>query len=225
MVGPSRETNLESDEYDNDPCPYYHDHDFDIVMYRGDGYELFPVALGTIERHQQICDDWDARQVAKERRRSLQQLGHTQDLDRADADAAFEQRCLDAVLHVFPQVEHDFVCKMYQDKRQGQANTQEGVASETIATELVAEIADLPHYPRQSNSKRKAAPEARDETGVTVTWNRDLPKESGKFSSISFRLRKILSFTRGEQAPEPSREFARLSQAKTRFWIVCDVGK
>ena len=194
---------LEADEHDNDPCPYYHDHDFDSVMYRGDGYELFPVVLGTIEGHQQACDDWDAKQVAKERRTSLQQLGLTQDLDRADADAASEQRCLNAVLQVFPRVEHDFLRKMYQDKCQGQANTQEGVISENITTELVAEIADLPHYPRQTNSKRKAAPEARDETGITISWNRDLPKESGKLFHVSSP----------EKLPPPQRKGSASSRA------------
>ena len=46
---------------DPQPPPYYHDTKLDVEMYRGPGFDRFPVVLGTVDGHREICDKWKKR--------------------------------------------------------------------------------------------------------------------------------------------------------------------
>lgn len=158
-----------------DPCPYYYDHELGVKMFQGKGYERFPVVLGTVEGHKEICDEWDARRPSG----SMTQQKHSTENEtvsssaRSIAELGVEHACLQEVLRIFPEIEHDFVRSLYQKKYSG------AVAKDVVMTvsgALIAAIAELETYPRQKNLKRKASPVASDETGITINWNKDLPK-------------------------------------------------
>jgi hypothetical protein len=158
-----------------DQCPYYHDHKLDVKMYRGQGYEKFPVVLGTVEGHKEICDKWDAQLASK----NIFQDTYSTDTGvphaptRSFAELEVEDACLQAVLQIFPEIEHEFVRNLYRNGYSGAiAEDLVGIVSGA----LIADIAESETYPRQKNLKRKASPGARDETGVTVGWNKNLLK-------------------------------------------------
>lgn len=57
-------------------APYFFDPDLEVTMYRGTGYEQFPIVLGTIKEHQTICNSWDARQQKRQQKKTAKLLLH-----------------------------------------------------------------------------------------------------------------------------------------------------
>jgi hypothetical protein len=161
--------------HNTDQCPYYYDHKLDVKMYRGKGYEKFPVVLGTVEGHKEICDKWDAQEASKNKTgdRLPTETGIPPAPTRSIAELEAEGECLQAVLQIFPEIEHEFVLDLY---RQGYPGAVGKDIIAVVSGALIATIAESETYPLQKNLKRKAPPATGDETGVTIGWNKDLPK-------------------------------------------------
>ncbi|OAL28791.1 hypothetical protein AYO22_02656 [Fonsecaea multimorphosa] len=179
--------------------PYYVDGRLDIKMYRGPGYERFPVVLGTVEGHQELCDDWDAKQLRKLERKAhkLRQairtpyIIHGSDSDSSDdgsedeGKTAFEKECLARVIDVFPDIEHAYVEKKIQDAppqpRYFDEDYQEIITTGVppLAEQIITEILEMQSYPKQppANSMALGKGAADDGTGINITWNRNLPKD------------------------------------------------
>ena len=127
-----------------DPRPAYHDEHFDCIMYRGPGYEDFPVALVSNPAYQKVVDEWDKQNLHRERRKFRQQLpmrypgmastlpttltspsGSSGQSDPATNNARVsssgraskdqENACLARTLQVFPNIDHEFVRKKYKE--------------------------------------------------------------------------------------------------------------
>ncbi len=177
--------------------PYYVDGRFEVKMYNGPGYERFPVALGTVKGHQDICDKWDVEQTKNLEREAakLQRTiktsynisGERDALDEADreleAGRDYEEQCLKNVLEVFPDIEVAFVkkkietCSAQEYPDPGDEVIEIDVTP--LAEKIVAEILEMESYPKEDSSSSvsggHAAPD--DGTGITISWDRDLPKD------------------------------------------------
>jgi TRIAD3 protein (E3 ubiquitin-protein ligase RNF216) len=197
--GPSRSTYRKSKSSKNQKepgqAPYYVDGRLEAKMFRGPGYERFPVVLGTVEGHQQLCDKWDNDLATKRQKRlaKLQRLGHTiydsessSDDDFAvEHNAAFEKRCLDHVVEVFPDIERAFIQKRIRDeppKSQDAENDDEDLIAlgpPSLAEKIISEVLEMQAYPKEraSNAAASGKGSAIDDTGITITWNRALPKD------------------------------------------------
>jgi hypothetical protein len=130
------------------PAPYYYDADLGCRMFRGSGYERFPIALGTVDGHQNICDDWDQGKPGGIEIDHPDQ--HTRDV-------------LEAVLEVLPDIEHDFVRQ--EIVRLSNHNTLAAVTPALV----ISQVLDLQDYPRRKPQAKRAVPEAAaDGTGITI---------------------------------------------------------
>ncbi|KAK4940841.1 hypothetical protein LTR10_019113 [Elasticomyces elasticus] len=178
--------------------PYYVDSLFDVKMYNGPGYERFPVVLGTVKGHKELCEKWDADQAkklekkaAKMRQKMLNAyVVHGSDSDSPDesdnevGSKGSDDKCLQSVLEVFPDIEVAFVVAKIQAHGPQPIYTDEDdeiieLAAPPLAERIIAEILELDSYPKEvgvgSCGSRDAAPE--DGTGITISWDRDLPKD------------------------------------------------
>lgn len=196
----------ESSREDRDPCPYYYDAKFDLEMYCGPGFEQFHPVLGSMVGHKEICDEWDARQL-KQTNNSGQtriadrtcnstayQTSNSAGSATGHADGVLfnvgqgpprverqqEQNCLEQVLVVFPQVQHDFVRKLFRQRHPGHVVSLAEVQSTDshLAEAIVAEIAEMGSFPRQKELKRKHSPATQSGEDVTITWDEGTLKNS-----------------------------------------------
>ncbi|EXJ84699.1 hypothetical protein A1O3_05369 [Capronia epimyces CBS 606.96] len=168
-------------------------------MYRGHGYEKFPVVLGTVEGHQELCDKWDTEQISKLTRKAakLRQALRTayvvHDTDSESTDESngeedgtndiLQKKCLESVLDVFPDIGRAFVMwKIQLLSSQLGYYVADGEIFELEATRIaghiIAEVLEMNPYPKERvatflDSGSRAAD---DGTGVTIMWNRNLPK-------------------------------------------------
>ncbi|OAP57285.1 hypothetical protein AYL99_08023 [Fonsecaea erecta] len=179
--------------------PYYVDGRVGLTMYRGPGYERFPVVLGTVEGQQELCNKWDAEQAFKLEKKAakLRQafraayIIHDSDSDSGDDETAgdgktaFEKRCLASVIEVFPDIERAYVEKKIQDAppqpQYFDEHDQEIIdtGAPPLATRIITEILEMQSYPTQrpTNSMAAGKGAADDGTGITITWDRNLPKD------------------------------------------------
>ncbi|KAH0842814.1 hypothetical protein FOPE_07798 [Fonsecaea pedrosoi] len=180
--------------------PYYVDGRLDLKMYRGPGYERFPVVLGTVDGHQELCDSWDAEQVLKLERKAfkLRQAIRTpyiihgsdsetsnDEIEEVQGEKTFEKRCLACVIEVFPDIERTFVEKKIQDAppqpQYFDEHDQEMIdtGAPSLAQRIIADILEMQAYPKQrpAHSKTTCKGAANDGTGITITWDRGLPKD------------------------------------------------
>ncbi|KAK5059910.1 hypothetical protein LTR84_009793 [Exophiala bonariae] len=182
-------------------CPYFYDSELEVTMYRGTGYERFPVARGTIDGHQAICDKWDAAQERKRQKKAsklleLPDFNHrrthgngsespSESDDSSDEEEVgptrLDQQCLVAVLEVFPDAQHQFLLDLIMKNPERASIVGKGrslsVPDETLVRSIINEVLELDSYPKQSKVVKKEA-SAEDGTGKTITWNKDLPKDS-----------------------------------------------
>ena len=186
-------------------APYYVDGRLDVKMYRGPGYARFPVALGTVEGHQELCDKWDAgfagrsaRYLAKLERQERARAQYTaytipgtdSDWDSSDGSAleqetAFEEKCLDSVVEIFPDIDRTFVQKKITEAPPQLRLSEDdddlvALGLPPLAEKIISEILEMQSYPksRNSNSTGAAKIAADDGTGITITWDRDLHKDA-----------------------------------------------
>lgn len=177
------------------PAPYYDDIKYEVRMYCGPGYEKFPIVLGTIPEHKEICRKWDTKNL---RRMAHQQTKDTTapipdlpDNDNAheysssdDSDAADEQgtqstrkteiesECLKNIVEVLPDIKRDFVLKIIRKcTRSFKFDANEEIEVRPSSAEIMAEILDLPEYPKQE-TPGDAPRDEMDGTGVTIQWQK-----------------------------------------------------
>lgn len=155
--------------------PHYYDQLLEVEMYRGPGYEKFPVVLGTLKGHKALCDKWD-----KERNDEHEDLLYIASLSggvnpftitKTQTAAKLERQCLREVQDVFPQIQPKFVLDKYR------ARVANDLASDMVPSsmEIISEIAEFDTYPRE------APPEQADEvlvlpedgTGVTIVYDKN----------------------------------------------------
>ncbi|KAJ9613077.1 hypothetical protein H2200_003018 [Cladophialophora chaetospira] len=203
-LGTQRKTKSPKKREAEEP-PYYVDGRLDVKMYRGPGYARFPVALGTVEGHQELCDKWDAdsqartaRYLAKlERKERARAQYHAYTLDDTDPDsessddptiehkAAFEEKCLESVVEIFPDIDRSFVRKKISQAPPPQMRRSEddddlvALGLEPLAEKIISEVLEMQSYPkdRASKSTGNAKVAADDGTGITINWDRTLPKD------------------------------------------------
>lgn len=195
-----------SSQRDSDPCPYYYDEVFELEMYRGPGFRQFHPVLGSMAGHKEICAEWDARhskdgkgnhghtrvslephngmtsQQSRPPSLAVDQTGgsltssksHTLDLDKEQ-----ERNCLEQVLSVFPQVQHDFVRNLYREHHPGRAGSlMDSRASDSqVVANVISEISDMQSIPLQKNLKRKRSTGLEGDD-ATIKWNKDVPKNA-----------------------------------------------
>lgn len=201
---------------DDDPCPYYYDAKLELKMYRGPGFKQFHPVLGSMAGHQEICDEWDARQLkrrhgsgqaniifrsrtgirdadfASANAANNQNGGTTTPSDRSSCqlDRKQEQHCLEEVLLVFPQVQHDFVRRLFRERHSG--NTGMLVESRTADSHteaaIIAAIAEMESFPLQKDLKRKHSPITQENEDVTVRWNKDIQKNEAYYKEALILL-------------------------------------
>lgn len=178
--------------------PYYVDSRFDVKMYNGPGYERFPAVLGTIKGHKEACEKWDAEQARKLEKKAAKLRRKMQtafvvhgsdsespyDSDREADTKETEDKCLKSVLEVFPDIDVAFVVGKIQVHGPQPTYSDENeevipLAAPPLAERIIAEILELDSYPKADSTgsfgSRNAAPA--DGTGITITWDRDLPKD------------------------------------------------
>lgn len=173
-------------------------------MYRGPGFEEFNPVLGSMPGHKEICDEWDARQLKRRNSSGQTRIAFRPTISTTEEEPTFtdtsidqtdgtlilsdsnslhldreqEQHCLDQVLVVFPQVQHDFVRKLVRERNPGPLSLR--AESHATVTDLpgaiIAEIAEMESIPRQKDLKRKHSPTARDTRDTTIRWNKDVLK-------------------------------------------------
>jgi hypothetical protein len=158
------------------PCPYYEDKDLSSIMYRGSGYEQFPVVLGTVKGHKAICDKWDAEKAQEDEEdmlyiASLSGGVNPFSITRTQAAAKLERQCLREVQDIFPQIQAKFVLEKYR------ARAANSLDNDTVPSsmEIVSEIAELDTYPREASAQQEdevlVLPE--DGTGVTIVYDKN----------------------------------------------------
>ncbi|KIW98302.1 uncharacterized protein Z519_01886 [Cladophialophora bantiana CBS 173.52] len=190
--------------------PYYVDGRLEVKMYRGPGYERFPVVLGTVEGHKELCDMWDADRLFKLERKAAKlkeairtpYMIHGTDSNSSDDEVegegktAFEKKCLASVVDVFPDIERAYVEKKIRGAPpQPQYVDEDGneiidIRAPTLAERIITEILDEQSYPKQrvSNSTANGKGAAVDGTGITITWDRDPPKDMAGYTKDAFVL-------------------------------------
>lgn len=90
---------------DPEPPPYYYETKFDVEMYRGPGFERFPVVLGTVEGHHEICDRWKGK--GTNIITSMRDLENVPTHDTSE----YEALCIARVLEVFPTLTLTLSCR------------------------------------------------------------------------------------------------------------------
>ena len=189
LRGTSRAGNL-SRQQNNDPCPYYYDAKLELKMYQGPGFSQFHPVLGSMAGHKEICDEWDARQLKGDNNAGPESTSSHIAMNRIDGTSSNdaegssklyrkrEQYCLEQVLLVFPQVQHDFVRKLLREQHPGNVGSlvEFQVPDTRTLGAVIAEIADMESFPKQKDAKRKHSPTARDREDITISWNKDILK-------------------------------------------------
>ena len=188
----------------DDPCPYFYDANLELKMYRGPGFSQFHPVVGSMLDHKEICDEWDAKQLKRKQSSTQPRIPFRPSASITDGeptliDTAFnqpasetfnrgqtspylnreaERRCLGQVLTVFPQVQHDFVRKLFRERQAVSPFSMfESQAADAVVSEaIVAEIAELESIPKQKDLKRKHSSPARDNDDVTIRWDKDVLK-------------------------------------------------
>ena len=94
-------------------------------------------------------------------------------------------RCLDSVLEIFPDIEHAFVKKKIRAVPQPQQYLDVDdddlitLSVPPLVEVIIGQILEMQSYPKERLSKSVAGGKgaADDGTGITIAWDRDLPKD------------------------------------------------
>lgn len=154
-----------SPEDEQEQQPWYHDERFETDMYRGDGYSKFPVALGTIPGHADICKEFTSRKGKKQRQ---------DDIGTVEAQAATGRRILAKVQQIIPDISCEFV-----EERIKSYDTTGSPPEDEIVQGILNSIFEMDDYPRKSKQKNVKSQAASDGSGVTIPVNKDARKGFG----------------------------------------------
>jgi hypothetical protein len=193
-----------------DQCPWFYDHRYECKMYRGPGYERFPVVLGTVKGHKQICDKWEADKYEQHEEEALYIAGLTGgvnpfSLAKKQNTAKLEKQCLREVQAVFPQIQQKFVLEKYRARSTN--TTDNDIAPSAI--EIISEIAELDSYPKEEvvEVPEEVIVLPEDGTGVTITYKKDIPRDEAY-------LKEALRILAGEFSHIPTCSINRVLQEK-----------
>ncbi|KKY14335.1 putative ring finger [Phaeomoniella chlamydospora] len=160
------------------------------MMYRGPGYEEFPVALNTSPVFVEAYDEWDRKQTVLRRRHSAispstKQNGH----DRLDSGSSTlqpaeshltpfgmtvpetENACLAQAIQIFPNIEHDFVRRKCRDYL-AQLDPDLIALDLDPSAEVIAQIAELDQYPEHNNKRKRTSHLGSGTTGY-IDWGQN----------------------------------------------------
>lgn len=179
-------------------CPYYNDRVYDIVMYCGPGYRQFPSALKLFHEmsdEQQVCREYDEKADAGflHHPTSLTHGGisdpNTNGLAPGTATAVIgeaevticpiEEAFIVQVLEVLPDIDPEFVRRRYKWKREKYHFDGERISIYPDAEALLAELLDMPTYPKLSERLKSEAEPFFKETGRTITYDKSGRHERG----------------------------------------------
>ena len=197
-------------------APYYDDVRLEIRMYRGPGYERFPIVLGSIDGHKELCEKWDGKQLRRRRRREEKSRlqfsvgGHSYDApidvpesSASDAESVLKQDnestkkkldCLRAVLEILPHIEQSFVLQRIKAHTVNTRTAEDGHVQDIPNVEkLIEEILEMESYPREQvkHSKKHHSPEL-DASGRTIARDKNplvdssYRKEAVRILAINF---------------------------------------
>lgn len=168
--------------------PYFVDAKLRVKMYRGPGYEVYPLPVDIDPEFKKFCQNWDEKMQQKiERKRRLQirynEFGSyvddtipaeetdDEEVSTSKEPTAAQRECLARILEVLPDVQHDFV--LSKIVAQHEAWDFDGDAVEIVpdSNHIIEQILSLEAYPREPKDKgvEKCAFEA--ETGKTIKWD------------------------------------------------------
>ncbi|KPI35130.1 E3 ubiquitin-protein ligase [Cyphellophora attinorum] len=134
--------------------PWYYDTTLKIDMYNGPGYERFPVALGTIEGHSEICRAFQGRLDKRARHETDPNLERTEKI---------KQRVLEQVEQVIPDI-----CQTFVEGRIDAYAMPAGQSNDELAHVILNRILELDSYPKRPKQKIVKEQPAADGTGVTI---------------------------------------------------------
>lgn len=162
--------------------PYFEDPKLQIRMYRGPGYEHFPIPFNT--SHQEYCDLWDE----KRRKRLLQQTRYNAFGAYIDPTAPFKDsddgvqssnklstaqtECLARIVDVLPDVDRDFVVEKIKSQQESYTFQDEEIEILPDVSTIISEILEMENYPKEAKIQQQTIPYER-ETGQTIAWLKD----------------------------------------------------
>jgi hypothetical protein len=156
------------------PPPYYYDTKLDIEMYRGPGFEKFPVVLGSVKGHREKVERWKAKGKA---------LGFAVgDGDASAVPAAdiYESQCIQRVMEVFPDVQTSFMLEKIRHSNTHADLVDPELNEDTLPNYIINQLLEMESYPKAKPSDRTAEqpPAVHDETGATVPYDKALLKDA-----------------------------------------------
>ena len=171
-----------------DPRPYTYDPKLEVNLYCGTGYERFPVVLGSVKGHTELCEAWDARQKVRDQLSSGEMFEFIDLHNSSDAvepsvktveQEQNEQQFVASVLQVFPQISRKYVWKLYSKRLVSRLDDHDHMVFEfPDAGEIIANIAEMESYPKQIDEDRQEKEaEELDETGATIEFNKNTFKD------------------------------------------------
>ncbi|RMZ82453.1 hypothetical protein DV737_g2056, partial [Chaetothyriales sp. CBS 132003] len=164
--------------------PYYQDAILESCMFCGPGYEKFPVVLGTVAGHQQICDEWDAVQKAGARSAAPGLPAFAEQQVFGDFSAPTEQEVdeiLPEILSVLPKIDDGFARTQIREHLVAiGASFVPQFDKRSAAGHILSRILEAESYPQRSDERSRTEPmdRAPDGTGVTIIWDRNLVKDA-----------------------------------------------
>ena len=187
-----------------DPKPYQYDPRLEINLYCGPGYQQFPVVLGSVEGHEQICAEWDLRDARRQEQKDqgldLIQLDEDMRrpndlLSKSDHDEN-AQECLREVLQIFPQISRKFLLETYRGRVKQHRDVEHNEILELpSANSIVSELAELEKIPSQAEEDEKQAKldESKDATGFTVKYDKTFQKNGMYYKEVIILLARFFA--------------------------------
>jgi hypothetical protein len=156
------------------PPPYYYDTKLNIEMYRGPGFEKFPVVLGSVEGHREEVERWKGKGNA---------LGFAVgDIIATPVPAAdvYEARCIHRVTEVFPDVQTAFVLEKIRHPNTHADLVDADFNEDTLPNYVINQLLEMDSYPRAKTSGRieEQRSAVHEETGATVPYDKGLLKDA-----------------------------------------------
>ncbi|RVX67652.1 hypothetical protein B0A52_08181 [Exophiala mesophila] len=191
-------TLLKSQHGSGQEPPSYCDPVWGVTMYRGPGYEKFPIVLGDVKEHRDFCKEWELLRVVEPQRgptrfhgtgmiaeqRSIESDPESCEAILTDNERLLSSRwaeqCLAIVLDVFPNAARHFVLRQILDHPlRPQPNVKNHLPSTgmaDVANYIITRLAEMVDYPKEPKV-RKPEEEPSDGSGTTIDWDKNAPKD------------------------------------------------
>ena len=176
-----RQSLTQDDTLSQHQPPYYYDAGLQVQMYRGRGYELFPVALGTVDGHNEMCQEWDAQRLRRPHPGHIQMQedgrnGLNGAIDKAPSE--MDQKCLHQILEVLPDLDHNFALAKITDFNVLISQLNDNAQDYPAMTHIVSQILEKGDYPKESTkmSTKSSQDASLDGTGITIKYKKSATK-------------------------------------------------